>query len=589
MAVLLIGILAAPVTALASPPIPQENAPPISEIHKSFLSTLVRRTLRDKVLKDQTYEPSYVPSGLNSLKAEVVVRLRQSGRLLGAGAGGPIPIAGASRNAALGAIIPLIEAGEISLRDVNEMLVEIEVVGPPRLIDIEGDWTEPRAVDPHIEPGVHGFVFRSGDLQQRFCPTEVFTSDMVVAEALTHIAQQIKPIQTQVHQVKLMCFRTTHWYEPRSGVDIVSLHRGLIVLEPEYVTRNNLSKAIDRLAEYMIYRQKPSGLFSYQYEPAADRYTPEENFVRQAGSISALAYHARVSQHRASKTAARLGIEEMKKGLVKIPALDNAAFIATPDRRNKLGVTALLCMSMAYYPDRGAYAAEREKMVNAMLWLQRTSGMFITAFPPAEEINAQDYFPGEALLAMAMHYEHEPSAKVMDAFDRAIGFYRLHFRNNPSPAFVPWQSQAYAYMAGKTGRKDYVDYVFELTDYLAAMQLTPSNCKWPEMWGGIASYQEGRAGVSTAAYLEGFADALTLARRVGDVKRAKRYEEVVRLATRFVLQLQMREEEAYFVRSHQDAVGGIRTSPSLNLLRIDHCQHALIGLMKAREALYSTE
>jgi len=78
-----------------------------------------------------------------------------------------------------------------------------------------------------------------------------------------------------------------------------------------------------------------------------------------------------------------------------------------------------------------------------------------------------------------------------------------------------------------------------------------------------------------------------LARRIGDTRRVERYEKVVRLAARFVMQLQVRPEEAYFIRSPQDAIDGIRTSPSLYLLRIDHCQHALIGLMKAREALFS--
>ena len=100
------------------------------------------------------------------------------------------------------------------------------------------------------------------------------------------------------------------------------------------------------------------------------------------------------------------------------------------------------------------------------------------------------------------------------------------------------------------------------------------------------SGHDGRAGVATAAYLEGFADALALARSVGDAPRAERYERVVRQAARFVMQLQVRPAEAYFIRSPQDAIGGIRTSPSLNLLRIDHCQHALVGLIKAREVLF---
>ena len=141
-------------------------------------------------------------------------------------------------------------------------------------------------------------------------------------------------------------------------------------------------------------------------------------------------------------------------------------------------------------------------------------------------------------------------------------------------------------MAKHTKRKDYIDFVFELTDWLAEMQLNESDCPWPEMQGGIAPYQPGRAGVATAAYLEGFADALWLARSVGDRERAERYEKVVRSAARFVMQLQVRPEEAYFIRSPQDAVGGIRTSLALNLLRIDHCQHALVGLIKARQVLF---
>ena len=201
-------------------------------------------------------------------------------------------------------------------------------------------------------------------------------------------------------------------------------------------------------------------------------------------------------------------------------------------------------------------------------------------------IQSQDYFPGEALLAIAAHYDSDPTATVLDAFNRAIGYYREHFREKPSPAFVPWQVQAFAKMARQTKRGDYSKFVFELTDWLAAKQLTAANCEWPELWGGIAAYQADRVGVSTASYLEGFADALALAQMLGDNERAARYEKLVRGAARFVMQLQIRPEEAYFIRSPRDAVGGIRTNPSLNLLRIDHCQHALIALIKTRGVLY---
>ncbi len=67
---------------------------------------------------------------------------------------------------------------------------------------------------------------------------------------------------------------------------------------------------------------------------------------------------------------------------------------------------------------------------------------------------------------------------------------------------------------------------------------------------------------------------------------AKKALLVTGTALSVVMQLQVKPDEAYFIRSHQDAIGGIRTAPSLNLLRIDHCQHALVALMKARRVLY---
>ncbi len=558
----------------------------ISQKQRLHLARIARRAVRDKLLGRGMYEPGYVPEALRSLEVEAVVRLRQGGYLRAAGAGGPSPVALAVRDAALGAAQGIGRRGADALALLDDLLIEIEVVGPPEPIEPPEHWHKPRALDSLIEPGVHGIIFTGQGRQHRYCPTEFFTRDTVLATAVEQAAQQMGATPAQLEGVKLARFRTAHWYQAAGADSIVSLTRGLTVVTEREVTRQGLSRAIDRLADYMVYRQTPTGRFAYQYEPAMDIYTDDDNVVRQAGATAAMAFHARQTGHEASAAAADLAIRLHLEGLATVAGRDDAAYIATPDGRNKLGVTALLCIALAEHPDAKRYEDVRAKLVRAILWLQRPSGMFITAFPPAESIAAQDYFPGEALLALAADYDREPSADVLAAFDRAIAFYRVYFRESPSPAFVPWQVQAYAKMARHSKREDYATWVFELTDWLGEHQLTPGNCAWPEMWGGIASYQRGRAGVATAAYLEGFADALVLAREVGDERRARRYESLVRRAARFVMQLQVRPEEAYFIISKQDAVGGIRTTPSLNLLRIDHCQHALVGLIKARDALF---
>lgn len=577
--------------AVLTPPVgatdlPEPLVPQVSESQRVFLSRMARRVVRDAVLGRKPYEPAYVPEALESCNTEVVVRLRRRGYILAAASAGPAPVALATRDAALSAAEMLTADGTADLDLANRLLIEIEVVGPAQPIEVQTDWTQPRALDPFIEPGVHGLALVGARIRHRFCPTELFTNDLVLADALKRLAQATHTEPSQLSDVRFLRFRTVHWYEPHSSAGIVSLHRGLTIVPPNVVTAEGLDGAIIRLADYMAYRQLDSGLFTYQYEPGRDRYSDKQNLVRQVGAVVAMAAHARWSGSGASCAAADLGIRYHLQGVTQIPNIENGAFIATADGRHKLGVTALLCLAMAQHPETDRYAHVRTQLVNGMLWLQSPSGMFATAFPPAVKIDAQEYFPGEALLALAMDYGHSPSARVLDAFHRAITFYRDYFRGQPSPAFVPWQVQAYTAMALHSKRGDYTRYVFELADWLAEKQLTRVNCKWPEMWGGIAAYSEGRAGVATASYLEGFADALLLARSVGDAKRAMRYEGVVREAARFVTQLQVRSEEAYFMRSPQDAVGGIRTSPSLNLLRIDHGQHALIGLIKARQVLF---
>ncbi|MCH7596356.1 MAG: hypothetical protein IID35_07325 [Planctomycetes bacterium] len=562
------------------------SAPAISETHRAFLSRMARRTVRDVALGRERYKPQYVPRSIENVTGEVIVRLWEEGYLRATGVGQSGPVAKATRDAAYSAALIARESLQAQAGRANEVLIEIEVIGPGEMMPVVGDWTRPGALDAFIEFGVHGVVLLGPKKRRRICASEMIGADMPLSDVLTGLAQGSQLDSSQLGKYRLLRFRTARWYEERSSAAVVSLQRGMTLVPPEAVRPRLVDAAISRIAEYMVYRQLPTGLFTYEFSPGLDRFSESNSLVRQVGAAIAVSAHAKYTGKSASRAASDLAVAYHLKGLTPISSAENAAFIATADDQNKLGVTALLCIALSEHPDARSYVDVRERLVNAMLWLQRPSGLFVTAFPPAVEIKGQEYFPGEALFALAREYARDPSAKILDAFDRSISFYRDYFRAGRTPAFVPWQIQAFALMAHQTKRRDFVDYVFELTDWLAAKQLTPSNCDWPEMYGGVAAHRTGRAGASTASYLEGFTDALGVARAFGDSERVRRYETVVRLATRFVMQLEVRREEARFMRSPQDAVGGIRTSPALSRLRIDHCQHALIALIKARKILF---
>ncbi|MHC4609331.1 MAG: AMMECR1 domain-containing protein [Planctomycetota bacterium] len=572
---------------------PEPRAPLISPLDQRFLTRVVRRTMEQQLRDGTLYQTDYVPPTLRDIECQAIVTLRQHGHLRGVGSGGRGPVVTTCRDAAIAALADAARTGPVTDQWLSRVCIDVETAGDPLPVRFTGRWSDVTAFNACIEPGIHGVLLQHGQARRQFSPSEIITKNITVHEAILRLAQQLVEATEQLADVTVSRFRTTHWHETRPGGDTVELRRGLLVLDPEAVTDESLAEAIDRLAAYMIYRQLPNGLFSYQYEPSVDSYTEDDNLVRQAGVAWALAHHASVYGRSASAAAADLAIQRLARRVVDLPGdqgtadTGSPAFVAGLEGHHKLGITALSAMAMFDHPEAAKYREVRGRLVDGVHAAQTSSGMFITAFPPVRKLSSQYYFPGEALMAIARDYEEQPTQRAINAFSSAFDYYRRLFREDPTPPFAAWHIQAFSRMAAPTKRRDYAEFVFEMTDWLLDRQYDQTNCPWPELYGGVEAYRPSRVGVATASYLEGFSDALRLASSVGDGPRVERYERAVRLAARFVMQLQFRPAEAYYVRSLPDTIGGIRTSPSNNVLRIDHCQHALLALMKTRQVLYA--
>ncbi|GMU37339.1 MAG: hypothetical protein KJ057_06985 [Phycisphaerae bacterium] len=567
---------------------PRGAPPPLTEDHRAFLSRVARRTLIDAAEGRPRYALGYVPKALESVQAEVVVRFRVRGLLVGQGTSGPAPIATACRDAALAAFKLWRTRAPAAMAAPGEVLIEIEVPGAAEVVAFGADATIGARANA-FAPGLDGVIARHGNRRLVVYPTEFFSTNTGTADTLRTLMSQLGLSEADAGKASLERFRSEHWYEASSGGPVVSLRRGMTAVEGDELDRVRLTRAIDALGDHLLGRQQSSGFFSYEYDPVRDAYDSEPEFVRQAGAAAAIAVLAARTDGDAPASAARRTIEEHLKGLRAFPDDAEAAFIATPDGANPLGVTALLALALAEHPSAAEFAAVRGRLIRGMLRLQAPSGLFPTAFPPARSLAAQDYFPGEAFLALAADFTLAPSQAVNDGFDRGIGWYREHFRERPSPAFVIWQGQAYARMAQKTRREDYIAFAFELADWGARGVIEAGPGVDPDLAGGVrGSYEEG-AGASTASFLCLFADAAQLARTVGDRGREDRYVALTRSAARFVVQLQIRPEEAYFCPVPGDAVGGVRNSPAINRLRLDVCGHALVGLIKARDVLFGDE
>jgi len=177
------------------------------------------------------------------------------------------------------------------------------------------------------------------------------------------------------------------------------------------------------------------------------------------------------------------------------------------------------------------------------------------------------------------------SDRIERTFAKALPHYRQIVKGPMDAAAAAALAEGLCRAYACTNDAQASDLAFEILDKFAAAQVTPDSCPWPELDGAINAREVGIVGIDTAEYLSALAEGLQLAERIGDAERTKKYRAVVQRAERFVLQLEVREDGAFYIRSPRDALGGVRTAPWDNRIRADYCADALLALSKARESL----
>ena len=569
--------------------LPGAPAPSLSTGQMQTLTHAVRRAL----VTTRVPRPARIAAQLTPPRARrqcrAHVTVRDRGVVLAQGTGRFLPLPQAFAEATR-ALLSDIAPHRASLKGRWERLaVECELTGPAEHVPFAGAGR--LSFERYFETGIHGYGLLSGPRWWELRPAQVVSvgwgslarPDLpVIAELLGIDARS----GGAVDLARAYRFRSTHWWQPAADRPVVPLLRGLVPVPEEEVNPDALDEMIELVGDYLMDRQQAEGLFTYEYLIGPDEYSEKNNWVRQAGATWSLARYAAYTGFGDALEASRRANDVWIRSTTPLAGVVGAGFIDTDDGNNKLGVTALVLLALADGPRPEDYAAQRDLLVTAILSIQQDDGKLLPNFPPAEPTGSQYYYPGEALLALAREYQLTRKQQIADAFAKAHPYYVAFFEQDPRPPFVPWQVQAHALMHYLTHRQEYADFALRMSDWLARRQIDEGDTLWPDLIGGLACNRPGFATVSTASYLEGFAEALELARRVGDLERAEHYQRVVRSAARFVLQLIVKPEEAYFHTRPAQSLWGVRSFLTDTRLRIDHVQHALLALMKTRQALF---
>ena len=439
--------------------------------------------------------------------------------------------------------------------DLDRLRIEIDVLDP------SGPFRARRLPHfaPAIEPGIHGIIAERDGRRALFKSSVGIIKNWNVEELIPRLCEKggWAPEAYRRRDVRFSRFRSTAFIETSGGDGTQELLRA----------------------------QRSDGGFVYEYAPATAEYATGDNIVRQIATawvLAALERRSGTARHRAALTRAL----DFISGKTRRAAPHSSALVVADDPDvAQLGTVAFGLLTVVTAGD-DALRATAGRYADAILSLQQPDGRFHTHFPPATQPEAEDFYPGEAMLALMHLHMRDPDSRYPEALRRAFPYYREHFRRRRSTAFVAWQMAAYAHLFRLTRERQYADFVFEMADAILSIQHVGPAVPYPDYVGGYRSLRV--PGVSSATYNEGVLEAYDLARQTGDRERAARYQRAALLGALFTLRLQFSQENAYYIAHADRVLGAFRASLADSTLRIDHTQHALNSLLKAERYFFQT-
>lgn len=459
---------------------------------------------------------------------------------------------------------------------------------------LEGDDLETRTLDglaALIEPGRHAFEFRSSAAAAFFKETVMITHNYgheVAFQRLCEKAGLLSDCYTE-QGTSIVRFRAEHWVEDATRAKgYYELFRSHRVVRLDDVTRHAVERAARANADYLRLHVRETGGFDYLYQPDADALVADDNTVRQAGA-----------SYAASKLASYFG-EPEDVAVARAAVMNLLRYERTNERgsylrwqRSSLGITGLALLGIVELEESSvgdAFKPAALRLARGIVGQQTTEGRLRGDFEDdaADTDAAQQYYPGEALLALARMLRRWPEeAWIAEALEASFDYYVDFWHEHGTGSFPPWHGAAWANAYLHTGDERYARFALELADWIVDNQNRTSWGDWEkdDYAGAYTSYLRAPPNFSTGTYSEPIPLAIEVARALGDEARVERYLEAQHQAMRFLLQLVISPQETFYMPSPERSLGGVRTSLSDNDVRIDGVQHVATAFVHALQYL----
>jgi hypothetical protein len=475
-----------------------------------------------------------------------------------------------------------------------------------------------------FEPGVNGLKYTYQGTLRYFMPTDGFTKSIMSVNQLLNylskqcgIAKKTNKISERVHLMR----REDIDYSFIDSIAYVSYQDEVLELNRGYPQPIEFSKAIvyDRTiksVDWLIQHMNDDGSFLYFYDPIKNTIVDDmhpnmidplyNNILRHSGATITLIRGYELTKKQLYLDKAKASIDFFLTTIREHTYKDQYACYPFFNKKSKLGGAGIgLASIMHYFIQSGdtSYRRYLDGLVRHILSRVDEEGEMIGYFihpqvrkgkeiidPPAgvKKHLFSFYYPGEALLGLALYYLHiediDPELKedIREKAEKALDFLvdirplKYDYMFEPLPADA-WLMQAIEEWVKVDGLKkqSYIDFVFSDTKQMIDHMYTDANtfASNKDYIGGFF-YHYGDHVYHDASRCEGVVSAYYLAKYLGDEERAEWIMKSMLLSAEGLMKTFHDDRSVYAHFDSSRTLNSFRFKLTRQWTRVDCAQHA---------------
>jgi len=335
--------------------------------------------------------------------------------------------------------------------------------------------------------------------------------------------------------------------------------------------------------EWLHRYHQPNGLFLYGYLPGVGQPLEGDHILHQTLATFTLARAARFSGDDRYAVRANQAVLTLLSGTSVDPSAPGIRRSSQPAAVcNRLAAAGCLLMAIHELPEPSPELVQKgEELASFIRQMQREDGALADPDSGEAALQREDTVrgPGLALYGLALSQRMKPADWKKEVLRKSLTNYRRAFKRQPTPETIPWMTAACTEAYGIEKENQFVEFAFEMNDFLCGLQYAESpDPRKPHWRGGFKQVVQGKVeaavpGLEAALYAQSLADCCRLVRQMPtpDVPRFERYRLTVLRSLQFLTSLQFTDANTMHIAANYRLylVGGFHPTPTDGNVRID--------------------